>query len=294
MRRLSTQQRVAILHLLVEGSSVRAITRVLKVGKNTVLRLMVEIGRLCADYHDKHVVNLQSRRVQVDEVWSFVYAKQKNAADAKAAPAGAGHAWTWTAIDADSRLIISYFVGDRDADCALWFIESLKKRLAKRVQLTSDGHKAYLDAVETAFGADVDYAQLIKIFGSPRAKGPEAKYSPGICTGIYKKPVEGSPDPDHVSTSYVERSNLTIRMHNRRFTRLTNGFSKKLENHAYSVALYVMYYNFCKIHTTLRVTPAMAAKVTKKLWDVEDIVLLLEAQEDLISTKRGPYKKSGP
>jgi IS1 family transposase len=294
MNKLSSSDRSHVLHLLFEGNSVRSTERLTGIGKNAILKLMVETGQVCADYHDAHVVNLKSRRVQVDEIWAFVYAKQKNAPGAIAAPDGAGDAWTWTAIDADSKLMIAYFVGDRDADCAFWFIENLRKRLANRVQLTSDGHKAYLEAVETVFGADVDYAQLIKIFVTLRTKGPEAKYSPGVCTGILKKPIEGSPDPAHISTSFVERHNLTLRMHNRRFTRLTNGFSKKLENHAYSVALFAMYYNFCKIHISLRMTPAMVAGVTRRLWDVSDIVALLEAEESKAITKRGPYKKTGP
>jgi IS1 family transposase len=292
MNKLSTADRAKILQLLCEGMSIRAVTRVMSVGKNTVTRLMEDAGKACAAYHDEHVRNLKSKRIQVDEIWSFVYAKQKNVAGAKAAPDGAGDAWTWTALDADSKLIAAYFVGDRDGECAMWFIDGLRARLDNRVQLTSDGHKAYLEAVEGAFGADVDYAQLIKIYGaSPEsAKG---RYSPADCTGIRKTPVEGSPDPRHISTSYVERSNLTVRMQNRRFTRLTNGFSKKLENHAYSVALFVMFYNFCRIHMTLRATPAMEAGIANRLWEVSDIVTLVEAEEaKTYSTKRGPYRKS--
>jgi IS1 family transposase len=289
MNKLSSADRARILHMLCEGSSVRSITRILNVGKNTVLRLMVDAGRACDAYHNEHVVGLKSKRIQVDEIWSFVYAKQKNVASATAAPQGAGDAWTWTALDADSKLIVSYFVGGRDGDCAAWFIDNLAPRLSNRVQLTSDGHKAYLEAVEGAFGADVDYAMLVKLYGaSPEsAKG---RYSPAECTGAIKTPIEGKPDPKHISTSYVERSNLTTRMHNRRFTRLTNGFSKKFENHAYSVALFAMYYNFVKVHSTLRVPPAMAAGVSKTLWEIGDIVKLVEAAEAK-PTKRGPYKK---
>jgi IS1 family transposase len=290
MNKLPTAQRAKILHLLCEGNSVRSVTRLLNVGKNTVLNLMIEAGKACAAYHDEHVRNLKSKRIQVDEVWSFVYSKQKNVAKAKATPDGAGDAWTWTALDADSKLIAAYWVGDRDGESSMWFIDSLRQRLASRVQLTSDGHKAYLEAVEAAFGADVDYAQLIKLYGaSPEnAKG---RFSPADCTGIRKMPIEGSPDPDHISTSYVERNNLTVRMQNRRFTRLTNGFSKKLENHAYSVALFVMFYNFYRIHKTLRVTPAMEAGISETLWSVEDIVKLVEAKEaNAIPTKRGPYR----
>lgn len=291
MNRLSTEERARIIHLLCEGNSVRSVTRLLSVGKNTVIRLMEDAGKACDAYHNEHVRDLKSKRIQVDEVWSFIYAKQKNVATAKTAPDGAGDAWTWTALDADSKLLVSYFVGDRDGECAMWFIDGLRQRLTNRVQLTSDGHKAYLEAVEGAFGADVDYAQLVKLYGS----APESfkgRYSPAQCTGAKKTKIEGNPDPAHVSTSYVERSNLTWRMQNRRFTRLTNGFSKKLENHAYSVALFAFFYNFCRIHKTLRVTPAMAAGVTDRLWEVADIVKLVEAEEAKVSVKRGPYKKS--
>jgi IS1 family transposase len=289
MNKLSTEQRAKVLHMLCEGSSVRSITRVLNVGKNTVLRLMVDAGKACDAYHNEHVKGLKSKRIQVDEVWSFVAAKQKNVAAMKAPVEGAGDAWTWTALDAQTKLIVSYFVGGRDGGCAAWFIQSLADRLANRVQLTSDGHKAYLEAIEGAFGADIDYEMLNKIYGaSPEsAKG---RYSPAECIGVTKQRIEGNPDPQHVSTSYVERSNLTQRMHNRRFTRLTNGFSKKFENHAYSVALFAMYYNFVKQHSTLPTSPAIAAGVSKTLWEIGDIVKLVEAAEAK-PAKRGPYKK---
>ena len=289
MNKLSSSDRARVLHLLCEGNSVRSVTRLLNVGKNTVLRLMIDAGKACDAYHNEHVKELKSKRIQVDEIWSFVYAKQKNVADAKAAPEGAGDAWTWTALDADSKLIVSYFVGGRDGDCAAWFIDNLATRLANRIQLTLDGHKAYLDAVEGAFGADVDYAMLNKIYGaSPEAA--KGRYSPAECIGVKEERIEGKPDPAHISTSYVERSNLTQRMHNRRFTRLTNGFSKKFENHAYSVALFAMYYNFVKTHSTLRMPPAMAAGVSKSPWEVADIVALVEAAEAK-PAKRGSYKK---
>ncbi len=258
-------------------------------GHNTPGReLVCTPGKACDAYHNEHVKNLKTKRIQVDEIWSFIYAKQKNIASATAAPEGAGDAWTWTALDADNKLIISYFVGGRDGDCAAWFIQNVADRLANRIQMTSDGHKAYLEAVEGAFGADIDYAQLVKLYGaSPdSAKG---RYSPAECTGAIKTPIEGKPDPKHISTSYVERSNLTQRMHNRRFTRLTNGFSKKFENHAYSVALFAMYYNFVKMHSTLRMSPAMAVGVSDRLWEIGDIVKLVEAAEDK-PTKRGPYR----
>jgi IS1 family transposase len=290
MNKLSAEDRTRILHLLCEGQSIRAITRLTGASKITVSKLLCDAGKACAAYHDEHVRNLKSKRLQLDEIWAFVYAKQKNVADAKAAPDGAGDIWTWTALDADTKLIASYFVGGRDGECAMWFVDDLRSRLANRVQITSDGHKAYLEAVEGAFGADVDYAQLIKIYGaSPEsAKG---RYSPADCTGIKKERIEGKPDMAYVSTSYVERSNLTMRMHMRRFTRLTNAFSKKVENHAYAVALHMMYYNFVRLHSKLRVTPAMAAGVSERLWEIGDIVALVEAAEEK-PAKRGPYKKS--
>jgi len=289
MNRLPTEDRARILHLLCEGTSIRAITRLTGASKNTVTRLLIEAGKACSSYHDANVREMKAKRVQVDEIWSFTYAKQKNVADAKAAPEGAGDTWTWTAIDADSKLIVSYFVGGRDGECAMWFMDDLSARLANRVQLTSDGHRAYLEAVEGAFGADVDYAQLVKIYGAS-PDGGKGRYSPADCTGIRKNRIEGNPDIDHVSTSYVERSNLTMRMHMRRFTRLTNGFSKKVENHAHAVALHMMYYNFVRIHKTLRVTPAMASGVSDRLWEISDIAALVDAA-DAKPTKRGPYKK---
>jgi IS1 family transposase len=224
------------------------------------------------------LVNLSCKRIQVDEAWSFVYAKQKNVATAKAAPEGAGDIWTWVGLDAETKLVASYYVGGRDSDSAIIFMDDLASRLANRVQLTSDGHKAYLEAVEGAFGGDVDYAQLVKLYG-PTSDGATGRYSPAECTGARKTPVEGNPDPRHISTSFSERSNLTIRMHTRRFTRLTNAFSKKVENHAHAVALHMMYYNFVRIHNTLKRTPAMAAGVTDRLWEVADMVAVLEAWE---------------
>ena len=223
-------------------------------------------------------VGLTCKRLQVDEIWAFVYAKQKNVPHAKTAPANAGDVWTWTAIDADTKLIPSWFVGGRDSDAAIIFMDDLRSRLVNRVQLTSDGHRAYLEAVEGAFGGDVDYAQLVKLYG-PSSELAKGRYSPAECLGARKTPIEGNPDPNHISTSYAERSNLSVRMHTRRFTRLTNAFSKKIENHAHSVALFAMYYNFVRIHKTLRMTPAMAANVTKRLWEIGDIVDVLEAWE---------------
>ena len=294
MKKLAPADRARIIHLLCEGSSIRAVTRLTGASKNTVIKLMIDAGRACAIYHDEHVRDLTAKRVQVDEIWSFTYAKQKNVADAKAAPYGAGDTWTWTAIDADSKLILSWFVGGRDSECALWFMKDVARRLSNRVQLTSDGHGPYLSAVEAAFGSDIDYAMLIKIYGAPsRSHEASRRYSPTDCVGTRRDTITGTPDPAHISTSYAERANLTMRMHMRRFTRLTNAFSKKIENHAHSMALFTTYYNFVRIHKTLRVTPAMAAGVTDKLWEVSDIVALLEASEPR-PRKRGSYKPRQP
>lgn len=293
MNKLSTSQRASIVHMLCEGMSIRAITRVTGASKNTVAKLLNDAGDVCAAFHDATAQGLKSKRLQLDEIWAFVHAKQKNVSNAKAAPEGAGDCWTWVAIDADTKFVAQWFIGPRDGDTAKIFVDALAARLANRVQITTDGLKAYLEAVEGAFGADVDYAQLVKIYGaSPEsAKG---RYSPAECTGIVKTPIEGKPDEKHISTSFVERQNLTMRMHMRRFTRLTNGFSKKVEAHASAVALHFAYYNFCRIHKSLRVTPAMAAGVTDKLWDVKDIVALIEAHESAEAPKvRGPYKKRG-
>ena len=291
MNKLSTEARAKILHMLCEGVSIRAITRMQNVGKNTVAKLLVDAGKACAAYHDANVREVKTSRIECDEIWSFTYAKQKNVATAKDAPEGAGDTWTWTAIDRDSKLIVSYLVGGRDAEYAIEFMDDLRARLANRVQLTTDGHRAYLEAVEGAFGGDVDYAQLVKMYGA----APEAfkgRYSPANVTGIRKRRVEGNPDAAPVSTSAVERQNLTMRMHMRRFTRLTNAFSKKVENHAHAVALHMMYYNFVRIHKTLRVTPAMEAGVSDRLWSIADIAALVDAAEAAQAPKkRGPYKK---
>jgi IS1 family transposase len=278
MNKLSREDRARILHLLCEGNSIRAITRITGASKKAVSKLMVDAGQAAAWYQDRVFVNLPCKRVQVDEVWAFVYAKQKNVAKAKAAPPGAGDIWTWTAICADTKLIPSWYVGRRDSGAARIFIQDLASRLTGRIQLTSDGHKAYLEAVEGAFGADIDYAMLVKLYG-PSVESMQGRYSPAECIGARKEPITGNPDPKDISTSFAERSNLTVRMHTRRFTRLTNGFSKKVENHAHSVALFALYYNFVKLHKTLRTTPAMAAGVTKRLWEIGDIVDVLEAWE---------------
>jgi len=277
MNKLDNKARAQILHLLCEGMAIRAITRLTGASKNTVAKLLSDAGQAFAAYHDRHVRNLKSQRIQMDEIWSFVYSKQDNVRRAKNAPEDAGDAWTWTAIDADSKLLVSWLVGQRNTDSALRFVHDLKSRLSNRVQLTSDGHRPYLTAVDTVFGEDVDYAMLHKIYGaSPEG---EKRYSPAKCVGAQKRLVTGSPDEKHVSTSYVERANLTMRMHMRRFTRLTNAFSKKVENHVAAVALHTMFYNFVRVHQTLKVSPAMAAGVTDKLWEVSDLVQVLEDWE---------------
>lgn len=283
MNKLDREARSKILHLLCEGSSIRAVTRLTGASKNTVIKLLCDAGKACADYHDRHVRNLKSKRIQVDEIWSFVYSKQANAPTTKNKVMGRGDCWTWTAIDADSKLLVGWYVGSRDSDSGYEFMCDLKDRLATRVQRTSDGHKAYMVAVGGAFGSeDVDYAQLVKLYGSPSDGAPksaERRYSPAVCTGARKVKVYGEPVHGDVSTSYAERQNLNMRMHMRRFTRLTNAFSKKVENHALNVALFTFYYNFVRIHQTLRVTPAMAAGVTDKLWEIGDVVAMLEEWE---------------
>jgi IS1 family transposase len=277
MNKLDRKARSQILHLLCEGQSIRAVTRLTGCSKNTVAKLLVKAGHACAAYQDKYLRNLTCQRVQMDEIWSFVYAKAANVEGAKAAPETAGDVWTWTAIDADTKLIVSWLLGARDTDAALSFVSDLRSRLTNRVQLTSDGHRPYLTAVDAVFGDDVDYAMLVKIYGAdPQA---EVRYSPAKCLGADKQPKIGKPDSKHISTSYAERSNLTMRMHMRRFTRLTNAFSKKVENHAAAIALHTMYYNFVRIHQTLKVSPAMAGGVTDKLWEVSDIVVMLEQWE---------------
>lgn len=276
MNKLSRDARAQIINLMVEGMSIRAISRTTGASKNTVARLLGDAGEAFSDYQDRTLRGLTCKRIHVDETWAFVYAKAKNVKAAKAAPDGAGDCWTWMAIDADTKLIPSFYIGHRDAEAAQHFIGDLALRLTNRVQLTSDGHKPYLEAVEQSFGADIDYAMLVKMYGDAPSAG---RYSPGECIGIHKRPIEGAPDPKHISTSYAERANLTLRMGARRFTRLTNAFSKKVENHAHSVAIHTMHYNFVRIHQTLRVTPAMATGVTTKLWELTDMVAVLEEWE---------------
>ena len=276
MNKLSREARARILCLIVEGMSLRAISRITGASKNTVVKLLADAGEAFSDYQDRILRGLTCKRVQVDEIWAFVYAKAKNVGAAKAAPEGAGDCWTWLAIDADTKLIPSFYIGARDAYAAQAFIGDLAMRLANRVQLTSDGHKPYLEAVEQSFGADIDYAMLVNHYGDAPGDG---RYSPGVCTGASQKRVAGRPDPAHVSISYAERVNLVLRMGSRRFTRLINAFSKKVENHAHSVAIHTMHHNFVRIHQTLRCTPAMAAGVSTTLWGLADMVKVLEAWE---------------
>mgnify|MGYP002621825325 FL=1 len=295
MNKLPLKTRVQILNMLCEGSSMRSISRVADVSINTVSKLLVDAGKFCADLHDREVRNVKAQKVQCDEIWSFTAAKQKNVPTMKNAVEGAGDTWTWTALDSDSKLIISWLVGGRDGEYALAFMDDVKDRLANRVQLTTDGHKAYLNAVEDAFGADVDYAMLVKMYGEPegRVVPQERRYSPAVCTGAKKTKIEGNPDPAFVSTSHVERQNLTMRMQMRRFTRLTNAFSKKFENHVHMVAIYTVWYNFIRVHKTLRMSPAMAAGVADKLWSMDELVAMM----DEVAPKpgrRGPYKKRQP
>lgn len=275
--------------MLVEGMSMRSISRITGVSINTVTKLLVDAGEACAEYHDKTIREVNAKRVRCDEIWSLVAAKQKNVDGMKTKVDGAGHVWTWTAIEADNKLIISYLTGGRGADHALALMDDVRSRLANRVQLTTDRHKAYLEAVEGAFGSDVDFAQLVKIYGQ-QPSAFKGVCSPAVCTGAKKTPVEGNPDEDYISTSYVERMNLNIHMGNRRFTRLTNAFSKKVENHLHMLSLYFVHYNFCRIHKAHKVSPAMAAGVTDTLHDIKWIVGLIDARAPKPGP-RGPYKR---
>jgi len=277
MNRLSTSERARIIAALVEGNSLRSTSRLCNVAFNTVLKLVPEIGLACADYHDAHVRNVRAKRIQCDEIWQFVGAKHKNASPEQKAQ-GWGDVWTWTAIDADTKLCISFMVGGRDSGWAMDFMEDVANRVRGRVQLTTDGHKPYLEAVENAFGMDIDFATLQKIYGA--SNEPEKRYSPAKCIGCESKVVMGDPDPKHISTSYVERQNLNMRMSMRRFTRLTNGFSKKAENHAHAVALHFMHYNYCRVHKTLGTTPAMKAGLTDHVWSMEELAGLLESASE--------------
>jgi len=273
MNRLSTEKRTQIVSMIVEGNSVRSITRMTGVCQEAILKLLCDLGKTCAEHHNSAVRKVNVRRVQCDEVWSFCYAKEKNVPEQKKGT-GAGSVWLWTAIDADSKLILSYLCGARDADCALNFMDDLASRVTTRIQITTDGFRAYADAVQGAFGLAVDYAMLIKLYGAPTDR-PETRYSPAACIGTRTGILSGDPDRQHISTSYVERMNLNLRMGLRRFTRLTNAFSKKFENHCHAVAIYFAYYNFCRVHQTLRVTPAMEAGLTDHVWNIEELLALL-------------------
>ena len=276
MNNLPTANRVQIVSALVEGCSLRATTRMVGCSINTVTKLLVDLGVVCAKYQDEVMQNLPCKRIQCDEIWSFCYAKQKNVPEDKRGQFGFGDVWTWTAICADTKLIPTWFTGDRGAGSAWKFMQDLAPRLAERVQLTTDGHRVYLDAVDEAFRSNIDYAMLQKIYGRDESE-PETHYSPPKVNGTKREVKIGNPDPEHVSTSYIERQNLTMRMSMRRFTHLSNGFSKKIQNHAHAVEIHFMYYNFARIHKSLRVTPAMEAGVSHHVWSLEEIIGLLDS-----------------
>jgi IS1 family transposase len=290
MNKLSSTERAAILQLLCEGMSIRAVERVTGASKHTITNLLNLAGATLGAYQDQAFRGLSCESVEVDEIWSFCYAKQKNVAKAKSAPEGAGDVWTWTAIDARSKLVFSVLVGGRDGEYAYEFLSDVRSRIDGRFQLTSDGFVGYLQAGKDALGDTVDYAMLIKTYGAPRGEGNERRYSPAEVTRVRKQRISGNPNLATASTSYVERQNLTMRMHMRRFTRLTNGFSRKIENHVNAISLHFAYYNLVKVHKTLRMSPAMAAGVTDRLWDMADLVAVVEAAEAKPG-KRGPYKK---
>lgn len=278
MNVLDAERRAQVVSALVEGNSIRSVSRMTGISRNTITSLLFQVGAACAHYQNEALRNLPCKRIQCDEIWSFCYAKDKNLPEDKKDVFGYGSVWTWTALDADTKLICSWMVGNRDGLAARAFIKDLAARLRNRVQLTTDGHKAYLEAVDEAFGSGVDYAMLVKIYGGEIAD--ESRYSPAACIGTKTETITGRPERKHISTSYVERQNLTMRMCMRRFTRLTNAFSKKLDNHIAAVSLHFMYYNFVRIHQTLRVTPAMAAGVTDRVWEVADIVALLDQEPE--------------
>jgi IS1 family transposase len=277
MNKLPLDTRVQILSLLVEGSSLRSISRVVGVSINTVTKLLVDAGRTCAEFHDRNVRKVQPKHLQCDEIWNFCYAKKKNVPAAKTAPEGAGDVWTWTAIDAESKLMVSWLMGSRDSSAAYQFLRDLRTRVEGRPQITTDAHKPYIQSMAAAFGDDIDYAQLVKLFG-PDLRS-EARYSPPVCIGTRRHVISGSPDPDHVNTSFAERQNLTMRMSMRRFTRLTNAFSKKFENQAYMLAIYFVHYNWMRKHKTLGTTPAIAAGLTPVTMTMADVVHLIDTRE---------------
>jgi IS1 family transposase len=277
MNQLTVQKRVQVISALVEGNSIRATVRMTGIAKNTIVKLLADVGQACERFQDRMLRALPCQHIQCDEVWSFCYAKQKNVPKDLQGQFGYGDVWTWTAIDADTKLICSWKIGGRGASTAYAFINDLASRMASRIQLTTDGHRVYVDAVDSAFGADIDYAMLVKVYGADRVES-EARYSPAGYIGCHSVRIAGRPDPEHISTSYVERQNLTMRMQMRRFTRLTNAFSKKIENHAAAIALHFMHYNFCRVHQTLRVTPAMEAGIANHVWTIGELVALKGTQ----------------
>ncbi len=287
MNRLSIEERSKIVRLLVEGTSLRSCSRIMDMSINTITKVLEKVGAACQQFHNDTVVNVNSKRVEADEIWSFVYAKEKNVQYTKKSDEeGVGDAWTWVGIDADTKLVVSWLVADRDAASANEFALDVASRLRNRIQLTTDGLKFYLDAIENAFDNNIDFAQLVKTYGIGESETTEKRYSPATVTGIKKKWVSGDPNPDLISTSYVERQNLTMRMGMRRFTRLTNAFSKKIENHSYAIAIHFVYYNFVRMHKTLKTTPAMSAKLTKTFMTIEDIVRYAYADETAKENKR--------
>ncbi len=269
MNKLTRERRAQVVAALVEGTSVNATVRMTGVAKNTILKLLADLGRACIEYQDRTLRNLACKRIQCDEIWQFCYAKEKNVPEELRNKFGYGNVWTWVAIDADTKLVPAFALGNRDAETATSFIEDLASRLTGRIQLTTDGLRVYLEAVEGAFGGNIDFAQLIKLYG---ASQEEVRYSPAECIGTETKVVSGRPNSEHISTSFVERQNLTMRMGMRRFTRLTNGFSKKIENHLYAIAIHFMHYNFCRVHKTLRVTPAMEAGIADHVWTITEML----------------------
>jgi IS1 family transposase len=290
MNKLPLDKRVQILSMLVEGSSMRSVSRVLDVSINTVARYVELAGKACDAFHNRSVHDVQAKRVQADEIWSFYYAKKINAPRTKVGPDKSGDIWTWTALDSDSKMILTWFVGDRTPHSAREFMRDLATRIKGEFQLTTDGLIYYPQAVAAAFEKGVNYAQLVKHYAETASRDPERRYSPAVCTGAKKTPVIGNPNPKDISTSHVERSNLQMRMSVRRMTRLTNAFSKKFENHCHALALYFVWYNWVRIHTTLRTTPAMAAGLTHKLMEMADIAAMIEAYEGP-AKRRGPYKQ---
>lgn len=287
MNVLNTEKRKNVVSCLVEGNSIRATCRITGVAKNTVSKLLTDLGRVCSAYQDEVLRNLPCKRFEIDEIWTFVYAKNKNVPRSKFCDPNVGDVWTWVAIDAETKLVPSWMVGGRDAGTALVFLRDLASRLKHRVQLTSDGHGAYLNAVDDAFGDDVDYAQLIKLYGpDSNPNKPESKYSPGKCNGTRRLKIKGDPMGEYISTSYIERLNLTMRMSMRRFTRLTNAFSKKAENLVAAVSLHFIHYNFCRVHQTIKTTPAIAAGVASSKWAIEDILRLLEPSKNRPERKK--------